>query len=113
VIEPLIIFKQDSAHGHDRRCTLLDNHFCLDVLDELGRTEAFCLVAKDDESFTYNHKVNRTAPIQEHFIILRALENGVIEERIAATISLDVKLIRFKRDLTRRDLPGSRRTSGG
>jgi ParB-like chromosome segregation protein Spo0J len=99
VIEPLIIFPQDSSDGRDRRYTLLDGHFRLDVLKELGRTEAFCLIAKDDEGFTYNHKVNRMAPIQEHFMILRALDNGVTEERIAATLSVDVKSIRLKRDL--------------
>ena len=97
VIEPLIIFPQDSSDGRDRRYTLLDGHFRLDVLKELGRTEAFCLIAKDDEGFTYNHKVNRMAPIQEHFMILRALDNGVTEERIAATLSVDVKLLRLHR----------------
>lgn len=99
VIEPLIIFPQDSSDGRDRRYTLLDGHFRLDVLKELGRTEAFCLIAKDDEGFTYNHKVNRMAPIQEHFMILRALEHGVTEERIAATLSVDARAIKLKRDL--------------
>lgn len=99
VIEPLIIYPQETPAGGDVRYTLLDGHFRLDVLKELGCTEAFCLVAKDDEAFTYNHKVNRMAPIQEHFMILRALEQGVAEERIAATLSVDVRAIRNKRDL--------------
>lgn len=99
VIEPLMVYPQEMSGGGERRFTLLDGHFRLDVLKELGRTEAFCLIAKDDESFTYNHKVNRMAPIQEHFMILRAIENGVAEERIAASLSVDVKAIRIKRDL--------------
>jgi hypothetical protein len=99
VIEPLMVYPQESPGGTERRYTLLDGHFRLDVLKELGRTEAFCLIANDDEAFTYNHKINRMAPIQEHFMILRALENGVTEERIAATLSVDVKAIRIKRDL--------------
>lgn len=99
VIEPLIIYPQAMAGSRESRYTLLDGHFRLDVLKELGRTEAFCLIAKDDEAFTYNHKVNRMAPIQEHFMILRALEHGVAEERIAATLSVDVRAIRNKRDL--------------
>jgi len=99
VIEPLIIYPQTAAGSRESRYTLLDGHFRLDVLKELGRTEAFCLIAKDDEAFTYNHKVNRMAPIQEHFMILRALEHGVAEERIAATLSVDVRAIRNKRDL--------------
>jgi hypothetical protein len=99
VIEPLIIYPQEAPGGGDLRYTLLDGHFRLDVLKELGRAEAFCLLAKDDEAFTYNHKVNRMAPIQEHFMILRALEHGVSEERIAATLSVNVGAIRNKRDL--------------
>jgi len=99
VIEPLMVYPQEMSGSGERRFTLLDGHFRLDVLKELGRTEAFCLIAKDDESFTYNHKVNRMAPIQEHFMILRAIENGVAEERIAASLSVDVKAIRIKRDL--------------
>lgn len=46
VIEPLIIYPQEVSPGGERRFTLLDGHFRLDVLRELGRTEAFCLIAK-------------------------------------------------------------------
>lgn len=99
MIEPLIIHPQDTPRGSPQRYTLLDGHFRLDVLRELGRSEAFCLVANDDEGFTYNHKVNRMAPIQEHFMIMRALDNGVSEERIASTLSVNVAAIRAKRDL--------------
>lgn len=99
VVEPLIVHPQEVSKGENRQYTLLDGHYRLDVLKELGKTEAFCLLAQDDEAFTYNHKVNRTAPIQEHFMILRALEHGVTEERIAATLSVDVCEIRKRRDL--------------
>ncbi len=98
-IEPLIVYPQEKSGKAQRLYTLLDGHYRLDVLKELGRTEVFCLVATDDEAFTYNHKVNRMAPIQEHYMILRALENGVTEERIAATLSVDARAIRLKRDL--------------
>src|SRR5439155_8955357 len=53
----------------------------------------------DDEGFTYNHKVNRLSAIQEHFMILRAVKNGVSEERIARSLDVDVASIRRKRDL--------------
>jgi hypothetical protein len=36
---------------------LLDGHMRLKALIELGRTEVFCLVANDDDAFTYNDKV--------------------------------------------------------
>ena len=71
----------------------------LEILRELGCQEVLCLVSMDDEAFTYNHKVNTVQPIQEHFMIMKALQNGVSEERIAASLNVDVKAIRTKRDL--------------
>ena len=58
-----------------------------------------CLVATDDEGFTYNHKVNRLTAIQEHFMILKAVKNGVSEHDIASALDIDVAQIRKKRDL--------------
>ena len=50
-----------------------------------------CLVSTDDEAFTYNKRVNRIAIIQEHRMILKAIERGVPEERIAKALNIDVK----------------------
>lgn len=101
VIEPLIVYPQagDSARATARQYMLLDGHTRLDILIALGRTEVFCLIAKDDEGFTYNHKVNQVSPIQEHFMILKALNSGVAEERLAKALNVDVGAIRQKRDL--------------
>ncbi len=65
----------------------------------MGETDVLCLVATDDEAFTYNHKVNQISAIQEHFMILKALESGVSEERMASALSLDIAAVRKKRDL--------------
>ena len=73
-IEPLIVHPQKGARGS---YVLLDGHMRLKALGELGRTEVFCLVANDDDAFTYNDKVNRLSLIQEHAMILRAVDNGV------------------------------------
>ena len=69
------------------------------ALKVIGALSARCLIATDDEGFTYNHKVNRLSVIQEHFMIMRALHNGVLEERIAKTLNVDVAAVRRKRDL--------------
>jgi ParB-like chromosome segregation protein Spo0J len=96
LIEPLVVFPQADTGG----CfLLLDGHVRLMILKDLGAASAKCLVAADDEGFTYNHKVNRLSAIQEHFMILRALKSGVSEERIARTLDVDVASIRQKRDL--------------
>lgn len=69
------------------------------VLKELGEETVTCLVASDDEAFTYNKRISRLATIQEHKMILRAVERGVPEARIAAALNVDVALIRRKRNL--------------
>jgi ParB-like chromosome segregation protein Spo0J len=96
VVEPLTVYPQK---GHRGYFLLLDGHTRFEVLKARGEKEAFCLIATDDEAFTYNHKVNQISPIQEHFMIVKAVENGVPEERIAAVLNLDLARIRNKRDL--------------
>jgi hypothetical protein len=75
---------------------LLDGHVRLEVLRQIGETHARCLVATDDETYTYNRRVNRMATIQEHNMILKAIRHGVSEERIAKVLKVDVAIIRQK-----------------
>jgi hypothetical protein len=96
LIEPIVVHPQDDSSG---KFLLLDGHLRLEVLRDLGQTMAKCLISTDDEAFTYNHKVNRLAAIQEHFMIMRAIRNGVSEERIAKTLNVDIASIKRKRDL--------------
>jgi len=59
-------------------------------------TEVECLVSTDDEAFTYNKRISRLAAVQEHRMIVKAVERGVPEARIAKALDLDVKSIRRK-----------------
>src|SRR5271156_3622810 len=65
----------------------------------MGETEVVCIISTDDEAFTYNKRVNRIAAIQEHKMILKAVERGVPEARIAKALNVDVQSIRRKRHL--------------
>ncbi|MGC2333562.1 MAG: plasmid partitioning protein RepB C-terminal domain-containing protein [Candidatus Acidiferrales bacterium] len=96
IIEPLIVFPQN---GKSDAFLLLDGHIRLEVLRQLGETSARCLIATDDETYTYNKRMNRMATIQEHTMILKATRNGVSQERIAKVLRVDVATIRQKRDL--------------
>lgn len=96
VIEHLVVYQLKQMPG---KYMLLDGHLRLDVLKTLGRKSVACLLATDDEGFTYNHKISRLAPIQEHFMLLKAVEKGVCEERIAKALDVDVSQIRRKRNL--------------
>ena len=79
--------------------TLLDGHVRLSILKEQGALDARCIIADDDEAFTYNKRVNRLAVIQEHYMIVRAIDRGVSEEKLAAALSVDVLAIHRRRDL--------------
>jgi hypothetical protein len=60
----------------------------------LGIKEVNCILSTDDESYTYNKRVNHIPPVAQHFMLLEALKSGVAEERIAATLNVDVGAIR-------------------
>jgi ParB-like chromosome segregation protein Spo0J len=78
---------------------LLDGHMRIEALKELGETEVTCLVSTDDEAFTYNKHINRLSTVQEHRMILRAIERGVPESKIAAALNIDTRSIATRRDL--------------
>lgn len=96
VIEPLMVFPQRGAKGS---YLLMDGHMRLKALQELGRTEAFCLVANEDDPFTYNDKVNRLSLIQEHAMIVRAIEHGVTPEQISKALSVDASKVKASLNL--------------
>lgn len=90
LIEPLSVVPAGQNNGQH---VLLDGHVRLIALQDLGFDEALCLVATDDESYTYNSRVNRLSTIQEHFMIRRAIERGVPPERLAKALGADVTQI--------------------
>lgn len=94
IVEPLVVYQ-----NADGTFLLLDGHVRREVLLEIGRESTACLVSTDDEAYTYNQKVNRMNPIQEHRMILKAVDAGVSEERIAATLHVQVATIRRTRTL--------------
>lgn len=96
LIEPLSIAAADAGTGQH---LLLDGHVRLVVLRDLGQESAPCLVATDDEAYTYNNRINRLSTIQEHYMIRRAIDRGVSAERLANTLSVDVSQIAKKMNL--------------
>ncbi|MBX4954739.1 plasmid partitioning protein RepB C-terminal domain-containing protein [Rhizobium lentis] len=96
IIEPPVVIRDrqqpDKFH-------LLDGHVRLDVLSKNGAAEVVCLVATEDEAFTYNRRVSRLATIQEHKMILKAIEKGVPEERLARALNINISSLRHKKTL--------------
>ena len=73
---------------------LLDGLMRLEALKELGVEDVECLISTDDEAYTYNKRISRLSAVQEHKMIVRAVERGVSEERIAEALNLEVGSIR-------------------
>ncbi len=96
LVEPPVVAR---VRGDSGTYLLLDGHLRLEVLRDLGQTEVMCIVSTDDEAFTYNKRISRLAIIQEHRMILKAVERGASEERIARALNVDVGNIKRKRRL--------------
>lgn len=95
LVEPLAVAHADK----DGRRMLLDGHLRYHALREQGFEEARCIVADDDETFTYNKRVNRLATVQEHYMIMRAIERGASEEKIAEALGINMKALHRRKML--------------
>lgn len=93
LVEPPVVARNGDSSGS---WLLLDGHVRIEVLKDLGQEQVECLVSTDDEAFTYNKRISRIAPIQEHRMILKAIERGVSEEKIAAALDLNPRSIQRK-----------------
>ncbi|ACD95125.1 plasmid partitioning protein RepB C-terminal domain-containing protein [Trichlorobacter lovleyi] len=90
VVAPL---KKDNGY------LLLDGHLRIMALKELGVERVSCLISTDDETYTYNKYINRLSAIQEHRMIVKAVQSGVSEEKLARVLNLDIGTIRNKKNL--------------
>ena len=73
---------------HPGKYFLLDGHLRIEALRQLAIPTVECLVANDDETYTYNKRVNRLPPVQEHRMIVRAIERAFITSRILGRTQL-------------------------
>jgi RepB plasmid partitioning protein len=96
LVEPLVVYKQPQKDG---RYFLLDGRLRRAALLDLKQWEAPCILAHDDEAFTYNKRVNPVAPVQEHLMIVRALERGIPEQKLARALNVDIQHIKRRASL--------------
>ncbi|MBT2748273.1 MULTISPECIES: plasmid partitioning protein RepB C-terminal domain-containing protein [unclassified Lysobacter] len=89
LIEPPVVFPDKKRASF----YLLDGMLRIEVMKDLGLTEVECLISTDDEGYSYNKQINRLSVVQEHRMIVRAVEQGASEEAIAAALNLSVATI--------------------
>ena len=93
VIEPLSVSLSDANAG---QYLVLDGHVRLMAMRELGFEEAPCLLANDDEAYTYNSKINRLSTLQETRMLQEAVSKGVSMEHLARALNVDVSHVMKK-----------------
>jgi RepB plasmid partitioning protein len=96
MVEPLVIHP---APNDSTKYLLLQRHLRLDILRTQGAATVRCLIAKDDEAYTYNKRISPLSTVQEHHMLVKAINDGVSEERIASALHIDLKTLRQKREL--------------
>lgn len=96
MIEPPVVVRDPVEHGS---YLLLDGHLRIDALRSCGTEHVACLIATENEAFTYNKRVSRLTIVQEHRMILNAIRKGVSEERLARALNVNIPSIRAKRNL--------------
>jgi ParB-like chromosome segregation protein Spo0J len=94
LVEPPVVARSRVEVG---KYLLLDGHLRIEALKDRGVRDVACLVSIDDEAFTYNKRINRIAIIQEHRMILKAIENGVSEEPAFASGAVCLRAYALKR----------------
>ncbi len=91
LIEPILVYPRKGAPG---QYFITDGHLRYYALKEIEVAHADCIIATDDESYICNARVNRLAPIQEHKMVMKAVQNGVAPERIASALGLKIDYVR-------------------
>lgn len=94
LVEPLVVHPQNN-----NQYLMLDGHLRLSALTELGETEATCLLSNDDEAFTYNKRISRLSTVQEYYMVRKALDRGVPEEKLAQILGINISRVRQKKHL--------------
>ncbi|MEM5402245.1 plasmid partitioning protein RepB C-terminal domain-containing protein [Paraburkholderia unamae] len=93
LIEPLSVMPADKEVG---QYVILDGHLRVLALKAIGQNDAECLIATDDETYTYNNRRNGLSTIQEHYMIRRVITRGASPERVAKALAMDVATIQRK-----------------
>lgn len=91
LVEPPVVIPSPQLPG---KYYVLDGALKLEALKDLDVEEVDCLVATEEDTFTYNKQVVRLAMLQDHRMILSAVNKGVSIEQLATALDLSPVTIR-------------------
>jgi ParB-like chromosome segregation protein Spo0J len=104
VIEPLAVFPNKAKK---ETYFIVDGNLRYHALQKIGVNEAQCIIADQNDSFTYNARICRMSPIQEHRMVAKAVKSGVPLKRLAATLNLTERHVQDTLNLLRGLHPGA------
>jgi len=90
-IEPVLVTREPNG-----KYLVEDGHLRVEAAKDLGLEKIECLVAKEYDGWTANWHVSHVATIQQHRMIVKAMELGVPEADIARAFRIDVRTLRGK-----------------
>ncbi|RUS66700.1 hypothetical protein CUZ56_01490 [Saezia sanguinis] len=93
LVEPPVV---TSIPGRSEHYFLLDGHLRIEVLKDLGQVEVDCLISLEDDTYSYNKRINRLSAVQDHKMIVRAMERGVSVERLGKALNLSPETIKLR-----------------
>jgi ParB-like chromosome segregation protein Spo0J len=96
LVEPLIVARV--ADDTETFC-ILDGRLRVHALRRLGLDKAQCIIATDDETYTYNKHISRLTSAQDARMIAKAIEHGVSRERIAQVLGIEVSTVKRRASL--------------
>ncbi|EAY1190104.1 RepB plasmid partitioning protein [Salmonella enterica] len=91
VIEPIVVYINEKSER-----IILDGHLRVEASKDAGLDKIYCLIAEDEESYSYNKYINRLSVIQEQRMIIQAVEAGVSEERLSIALNISVQILKAK-----------------
>lgn len=91
LVEPPVVTRSDKK---SEQYFLVDGHLRLVAIRELGWEAVDCLVTGHDDTYTYNKRVGRLSAVQDHKMIVRAMERGVSAERLARSLGISEETVR-------------------
>ena len=93
LVEPPAVTPVPGRNGH---YFLLDGHLRIEALKDLGEMDVDCLVATDDDTYSYNKRTNKLSAVQSNKMIVRAMERGVSADRLGKALGLSPQTIKQK-----------------
>lgn len=96
LVEPVIVVR---ITDDESRFRILDGRLRVEAIRRLGLRDVLCLIATDDEAYTYNKHISRLTSAQDARMIAKAIERGVARERIAQVLGIDIGTVKRRAGL--------------